>query len=247
MAINNPNNNNSKLVTATYTNISYPNPNGVGGGSRFGISYLNGNMRVAIGNKVGDTYEKDTPTEIYISPINAKLLSDGIATLYGENPNGYHNTAIVTQKGALIVDDGSKYGAPVISILAKDKADNEVFAQYQCRDIYTSLYDYDAEAKTATEVKDNAAYQELQFFKNSLDRFYDASSRAVAASVHEVEAYSFAGVKNLLIPMAEKLGVKSENGNSGNSSRSSFYNGNSSSGSSVNKPTTTGSIDDLFQ
>ena len=223
------NNNEKQITNTTYSSVSFSNPDSVNGGTKLSISYFNKLLVVSIAKKNGETngyatYDTDNQVSVYISITKAKILYDLIQLM--KNDQTMHNVCIETNKGLLMVSDGSEYGCtnPCISISAFDNSSNINTVIYETKNnFYKGAYNYDINNATFTDQYFNNI--ELEAFENTLFQYYNAATYAVAATVMESSMYKYNALRDRISSIAEKVGAVNTNGSSGGyNNKSSFLN-----------------------
>lgn len=232
MSFKSYNNNDRQPTNTTYSPVSFSNPEALEG-SRINVAYFNKLLQISIQKKNGTkgtyaTYDTDNQVSIYVSITKAKMLYDLIQKM--KSDESIHNVCIETNKGLLMVSDGSDYGvnSPCISISTADEAGNVATAVYQTKAQYhKGAYNYSMDTK---EYKDQYFDDlELEIFENVLIQYYNAGTYAVAATVMEANMYKHNAMRNVISAIAEKVGADTGSGNGGcYSNKSQFLGGNGS-------------------
>lgn len=227
------NNNDRQPTNTTYSPVSFGNPEELGG-SRLNVSYFNKLLQISIQKRNGTkndyaTYDTENPSTVYLSITKAKMLYDLIEKM--KTDNSIHNVCIETNKGLLMVSDGSNHGvtSPCISISSADESGAVSTVVYVTKTNYhKGAYNYDMDAGTYSDQYFNDI--ELDTFENVLLQYYNAGTYAVAATVMEANMYKHNALRNVIMAIAEKVGASTNNNNGGGySNKSQFLNNNNNS------------------
>lgn len=233
MSFKSYNNNDRQPTNTTYSPVSFTNPEALDG-SRLNISYFNKLLQISIQKKNGmkgeyATYDTEHSADIYLSITKAKVLYDLMQMMNDDDT--VHNVCVETNKGLLIVSDGSDYGvtSPCISINSMDKDGNVNTAVYVTKDHYhKGAFNFDMDSKSHTD--QYFGDLEIDMFENVLLQYYNAATYAIAATVMEASMYKHNALRNTINAIAEKVGADTgSNGNGGGySNKSQFLSGGSS-------------------
>ena len=236
MSFKNHNNNDRQPTNTTYSPVSFSNPEALDG-SRLNISYFNKLLQVSIQKRNGTkndyaTYDTENSSDIYLSINKAKILYDLIQMM--KKDDTIHNVCVETNKGLLMVSDGSDYGVtvPCISISTSGESGVET-AVYVTKDHYhKGAFNFNMDNNEYTDQYFDKL--EIDIFENVLLQYYNAATYAIAATVMEASMYKHNAIRNTINAIAEKVGVEfnSNSNGGGYNSKSQFLNGNGNQSSS---------------
>ena len=244
MSFKSYNNNDKQPTNTTYSPVSFSNPEALDG-SRLNINYFNKLLQVTIQKRNGTkndfaTYDTENTADIYISITKAKVLYDLMQMM--KNDDSIHNVCIETNKGLLMISDGSNYGvtSPCISISTSN--DNGVnTAVYVTKDHYhKGAFNFNMDSNEYTD--QYFGDLEIEVFENVLLQYYNAATYAIAATVMEASMYKHNALINTINAIAEKVGVDFGNNGGGYSSKSQFLSGNNNQSSSSSNSGMSGGV-----
>ena len=231
------NNQDNKPTVNVYTPISFSNPGSKVMDTKFGISYFNRMMVLAIAGRSNSgsedyaTYDNDNAVKVFVSYHKAKILHDAILDMLTNKDK--NNVCIELKNGLLKISNGVEYGStfPCISISYADKDGNVNEIVYETKETgYEAAYDYsDGNYSTLTFPR-----FEIETFLMVLDQYYKASSYAIAATIRESTMYRDKYNQNAIKAIAEKVGASFDMGGSkGSFNNKTFLSQGGSTGSTT--------------
>ena len=108
---------------------------------------------------------------------------------------------------------------------------SEAVYEFNCKDIYV-ITDFQGGSEFGKD-SSSANSLELDMFENVLVQFIDAYTNAIASSVIECNKYNDNRQFSFIKDVREKLGISKNEGGSKNYNRSSWFNNNGNSSSTV--------------
>nr|DAN20304.1 MAG TPA: hypothetical protein [Caudoviricetes sp.] len=217
------------------------------------FNWWNKMLKVSIAPKMNNNgdyaqYDHKNAISVYMGVQSAKalyILMQDYLTFLSDPVNNKkdYNRAIQVKSGVVILSNGKfigQNGTPcmvIAKINDKGKIESSYAYEFKIGTMY-SIDNFNAESGEYETSTDQFKLMEIELVANALKQYVDAVSNMIAASVvHEMQPF-----RNEIRKIADKLGV-SLGGDSGNTTRTSYF--NNQSGASESNPVVSSTLDEI--